>query len=1308
MKACFFLLIFTFLLASITYADTSCVKQSGVGDSPIVRPVLANQIGTTHFIIHWESPTTQIYAQNAASYAEYAYEKQCGTNGMLWRVPPPDDNRGGDNRYDIYLVDETYPDIQGSRGITSWEIIGNWNYEWAPSFILIINTLQDNDLKMVVAHEFNHASQLAYTYKDLYINNGQKIDTWFYENTAVWIAEMTYNYAYNYYQRYFGVDPLRYPELGIHSNAPDLGWYNYAGFLWPKFLAEWRNDNDIIRKIWNRMGIIQGENIFNDINIILLSQYSSNLNQAVRYYAEWRYFTGTRDDGMHFLNAIDLPTSTIYNQTQSQRIDGFGGTRFIQFNPTEEIIEINFNGDDAVSWSAHVIEHKYIPPSINKSIALNSVYEGSIEAITEGCQYIVLTPILLSDVIKKYFTHSASMIDARKVFFTNKIGSSNAGGNLKLDNVEIVPSGESKWLRFNTIPHNIKTLNERFINSNIYKHNNWNGDLIKFFLNKNFTVQSANNNHNANFIQLYPATIRNVIDGISFTDQLPVWFNDPWYVKDQYDNQSGMGDFISPPSPYYPTGKYNESSGGIFLNQGGVPPNLNPPFYSVKVSQAIQDIYLPHTGRFHKFYFLGWTGTEVQFQNSNALQTGVVFKDDIQGVDPIVKANFKVTQLSNNSGAFNTNGQRKTVKMSSGYNPLYNVYESLGKVWLESSTDNGQTWRIENNGQPLNGGAGGRCPSLFNDGYTLLITFQELIPNSNNSYVKVLSYEWNTQQYIVAGQFTVPNSSGLYLNPITVDGNAQHSILTIWESNGNIQCRFGFWLYSPPFIIGNWSEQPQYFTLFNTDHYNPSVAVDQSTDRYYLVTSHLTSYDRSNIVYKKLKMTLHPDWTPPDNDPNHYYIETLEESVVSQGCSYPYNYLPSISLTNYDKPIVSWTAGVWTGGPIYYKRAAIRRGPSWGAIQITGTDVNYTNNNSVNGSAEKTVIVWSEGTSNLKSKWMKRTGTSYITPQNLSHSGIQTQVLSGSDYQYMTAMVFNNNTLPYYFIKSTTNFSYTPPPQGGGGLNKITETDTILTYGRSGIVDINGIEFVFNIGDIVVGDSTINFIEIPDTVLYSSTQELNQSTRTEDFHLNPNTLFLFTNFYEVVQKANPDTSLSQTDAVNFKAELINSTTGNVIGTFDNITYNKNNLAKYASIDYEVDCSGITPGDYYLRLVTTVSGEAEYSLANLINDNTTLAKKNYNRVNIEGSEIPITYALEQNYPNPFNPATTIRYQIPKEGMVTLKVYDILGAEVATLVNEQKIAGKYEVNFNASSLASGVYIYRIKSNDFISTKKMVFLK
>jgi len=90
------------------------------------------------------------------------------------------------------------------------------------------------------------------------------------------------------------------------------------------------------------------------------------------------------------------------------------------------------------------------------------------------------------------------------------------------------------------------------------------------------------------------------------------------------------------------------------------------------------------------------------------------------------------------------------------------------------------------------------------------------------------------------------------------------------------------------------------------------------------------------------------------------------------------------------------------------------------------------------------------------------------------------------------------------------------------------------------------------------------------------------------------------------------------------------------------------------------------------------------------------------------EIGLSYKLFDNYPNPFNPNTIISYQIPELSFVTLKVYDALGNEVATLVNEEKPAGEYEVEFNGAELTSGVYFYQLKAGEFIQSKKMVLLK
>ena len=92
-----------------------------------------------------------------------------------------------------------------------------------------------------------------------------------------------------------------------------------------------------------------------------------------------------------------------------------------------------------------------------------------------------------------------------------------------------------------------------------------------------------------------------------------------------------------------------------------------------------------------------------------------------------------------------------------------------------------------------------------------------------------------------------------------------------------------------------------------------------------------------------------------------------------------------------------------------------------------------------------------------------------------------------------------------------------------------------------------------------------------------------------------------------------------------------------------------------------------------------------------------------------NDVTVTnFNLEQNYPNPFNPSTSIRYSIPKTSLVTLKVYDVLGREVKSLINEEKPAGNYQIELNISSLASGVYFYRLQAGSFVQTKKMLLIK
>jgi hypothetical protein len=110
-----------------------------------------------------------------------------------------------------------------------------------------------------------------------------------------------------------------------------------------------------------------------------------------------------------------------------------------------------------------------------------------------------------------------------------------------------------------------------------------------------------------------------------------------------------------------------------------------------------------------------------------------------------------------------------------------------------------------------------------------------------------------------------------------------------------------------------------------------------------------------------------------------------------------------------------------------------------------------------------------------------------------------------------------------------------------------------------------------------------------------------------------------------------------------------------------------------------------------------------------NDDSLILVNQYTGVNDHNQPLtPDSYSLAQNYPNPFNPTTTINYQLKFSGRVTLKVYNLLGKEVATLVKEDKPAGSYSVNFDAGKLSSGIYFYRLQSGNFIAAKKMILLK
>jgi hypothetical protein len=166
--------------------------------------------------------------------------------------------------------------------------------------------------------------------------------------------------------------------------------------------------------------------------------------------------------------------------------------------------------------------------------------------------------------------------------------------------------------------------------------------------------------------------------------------------------------------------------------------------------------------------------------------------------------------------------------------------------------------------------------------------------------------------------------------------------------------------------------------------------------------------------------------------------------------------------------------------------------------------------------------------------------------------------------------------------------------------------------------------------------------------------------------------------------------ITSTEVDNYGFEILRSVQNNSV--WKNIGFveghgNSNSPKHYSFIDDNV--TGGSKFKYRLKQIDT-DGDYEYSEI------------------VEIEILPSNFSLDQNYPNPLNPTTNIGFQIAQFGFVSLKLFDILGNEVATLVNEEKPAGNYKVEFSAAGLPSGIYFYRLQSGPFVQTKKMILMK
>lgn len=837
------------------------------------------------------------------------------------------------------------------------------------------------------------------------------------------------------------------------------------------------------------------------------------------------------------------------------------------------------------------------------------------------------------------------------------------------------------------------------------KYHQWDNIVTsakEWYNNYNFTPLKPIEKFNARLMGANVSTFNIKIDSVPLTVSNTLEFSDPW-LRDSTNaygklNRSYDAVFRKQTAPFSPN---TNSSGagseyrGVFLNQLTT---TGFPYYITRTKR---------NGDFNgkKLYFRNWSSSNAQltsptYFDGTYYETPVVFNAN----NSSVMAYYKGSLFSNQSSAFANTSQRKTIGLSTSYgNRLFVVYESMGKIWIEYSTDKGATWELGNNRQPVNEFAG-KLPSLtaFNSSNTLAIVYQDY--DGYDGLIMSATYDVSSNlisERTVIGVSRSANGNG---NPVVAHSfsgdNTNARIMFAWEQNDGIHYMLvktnGAAIQYGVFDLEN---QPK---VSGTDGNSLTPTLSGGWTTHYYNFQLAWSQNNADIKYVKIQQYIASTFEP-------IAFGTTEN--VSSGGGYAYNYGPSIiswvSNSQNNDSRIAWVGKRWvsdeemqksqTSGHWEYKcvfRATPVSGSSpffhFGETDVSSCSVNkvattYTMDLSY-------IVGWSQGNGNYFTRNSQLSGQNPIPGLSV---GYALQLGQGTDTVRALAQQTQSG---YYTIKQSTQ-----------GISKQDASHGSFS-GREGIITSGKAQFYFALGDVVVDGQTIQFTEITDTTSVKTLTMLNSLLETKPFVLQSTSDFTYGVQYGVADSLSAIAGLINGKEISFKVELINHNTNEVIGIYDQVMFNESNVFQYRNTAYQVLTEDMDPMVVRLRLIAVPNFETGFYVANKTSSDFMLAKGNrrLKKINYKGALAIYSYTLEQNFPNPFNPITTVSYALPRDGHVTIKIYDALGREVTTLVNEFKSTGRYTVNFDASRLSSGTYIYKLISGGFSATKKMILVK
>lgn len=1248
------------------------------------------------------------YVEWIADYLETSWDveiTQCGFKG-------PYDTQG-DGYYNVSFQSMSYYGYTITSGVDGDEgtrIVLHNNYlDFQPN--QDPEGTQKGAAKVTCAHEFKHASQ--------YKHSGWSEGDWV-ELDAAWAEEIVFDYVNDTMLNFTGTgDPFSSPHLAL--DAGGTGYYE--DYFWQDYLHQKFDNNSytsapIILAFWQRRETHQSENVLVTYDNVL-QQFGSFLGDAFTEYITWNFYTGSRaisGFGYDEASIVGFPEAVLNITHSSYPVDGSGSDidhlacQFNRLNPGgQSALTSSYNGMDNTKMNAVVTWTDGSSVTWEK-ISLNSTNEGIIGTATKN--YGAIIPIITETTGVGYsYYYSINPSNYFNIAFTNLNGTSNLGGSFILDgnSSDPIPSGQSRNL-IEYSNHKVNTNNERFTITN-YKHHDWNTDLTRYKLQHDFQSQQSQN-QNARFQNMNTVTIRNYIDN-SFENGGSIFIHDPWYV-DQSGNQPDS--FLSFSSPYYPKGKYGESSGGVFLNQIYNPNNPQFPYYSIR-APLTQTSYLMQTGQTHTFYFLNWSASPANsatFQQvvdnpSDYDQKAVVFN----AANAIVSANLKGTQLSSNSQAYSSSGQRKFVQTSDGW--LHTVYESNGHIWYEAKPPDGD-WRLikePGNNDPYLDDDGGSSPAMDCDniagwGNKVFISFKQ----GSSIQVYRFKFDQNSSSYAYDGMCSFP-IAGSFSSPNIASSKDGYFMVVYTTSNG---IKYGLGQSTLNNGISNLAKSG---TISGTNSNSSSPAIAGIS----------LEIDWSGFDIAWLQLTPPPP-APPLVSVKYCQLEYVqyENEVLNlvptrtvSSSSMKINSNPSI-ISLPDGPRIGWITDMsGTYDPWQTKATMCKIYPS-----ISYNMYNYQSKSASINKLDndlKYYFTWSQVY--YMYGWIKNNfavcSTSPNVIKNLNTQGQHIQLCNGPNSSNMYVSSFYPYSTPYYFVKSNS--------LGSAGLGKTTE----YSYsGKRGIVlENNNAGLYYSIGNIVVDGVSINFIPNIDEVsrrgnrdsvkyhgiksIYNNTETVNGLLASEPFDLKKDSQIEFNDYFGVADSVAGVSVLGEKGYIVFKVELLDDASDKVIGTIKESEFTVKNLRPNELSAYKL--SRGLPAGRKVKIRIVLSTNVENPQWSIIDDymglKDGLKKISANEISLEGSEFITDYALHRAYPNPFNPRTTIAFDLPEEARVEIVVYDLMGREVWKSAKANYSPGTYSVvwngtNHSGQSVGTGVYLVRLNSAKFTATQKILLMK